>query len=172
MLAAGADRGDPDRPAVGAEMTWTLPPWCLCFPDHQRSAPLAPGGGDAVGTDDGAVQVETGMAGGRRPFQRGGQIRGVVGEHGQPLVQVAVRGGYRNPVVPGELGQSGPVDEPSQHQDTLLEDAQSAGPLAGAEPFAVLAQEPGESLGGLPADVECRGVGDTGQRVKPLGSGT
>lgn len=27
----------------GAEMTCTLPPWCLCFPDHHRSAPLGPG---------------------------------------------------------------------------------------------------------------------------------
>lgn len=112
-----------------------------------------------------------GVAGGRRPFQRGAQIRGVVGEHGQPFVHVAVRGGHRDPVVPGELGQPGPIDEPPQHQDTLL-DAQSAGPPAGAEPFPVLAQELGESLGGLPADVECCGVGDTGQRVKPLGSGT
>jgi hypothetical protein len=56
------------------------------------------------------------------------------------------------------LGQPGPVDELPQHQDPLIEDAQSAGPLAGAEPFAVLAQEPGESLGGLPADVESCGV--------------
>jgi hypothetical protein len=144
----------------------------LVLPGPPQVGAVGAGGGDAVGTDDGALQVEMGVAGGRRPFQRGGQVRGVVGEHGQPLVQVGVCGGYRNPVVPGELGQPGPVDEPPQHQDTLLEDAQSAGPLAGAEPFAVLAQEPGESLGGLPADVECCGVGDTGQRVKPLDSGT
>jgi hypothetical protein len=38
----------------------------------------------------------------------------------------------------------------------------------GAEPVAVLAQEPGQSLGGLPADIEHGGVGDAGQRVKPL----
>lgn len=27
----------------GVAMTCTFPPWCLCFPDHQRSAPLGPG---------------------------------------------------------------------------------------------------------------------------------
>ncbi|MDI5904755.1 hypothetical protein [Streptomyces sp. 12257] len=32
----------------------------------------------------------------------------------------------------------------------------------------VLAHEPGQSLGGLPADIEHGGVGDAGQRVKPL----
>jgi hypothetical protein len=94
----------------GAEMTWTLPPWCLCFPpEPPEVGAVGAGGSDAVGTEDGAVQVEMGMAGGHRPFHRSGQIRGVVGEYGQPLVQVAVRGGYRNPVA-GELGQPTPRD--------------------------------------------------------------
>ena len=37
----------------------------------------------------------------------------MVGEHGQPLVQTAVGGGHRDPVVPGELSQPGLVDEPT-----------------------------------------------------------
>lgn len=69
--------------------------------------------------------------------------------------------GTENAVVPGELGQPGTIDEPQQCQDTLLEDAQGPRALAGAEPFAVLAQESGESLGGIPGEVECCGVGDT-----------
>jgi hypothetical protein len=32
----------------------------------------------------------------------------------------------------------------------------------------VLAQEPGQRLGGLPADIEYSGVGDTGRHVEPL----
>ncbi|ODA69894.1 hypothetical protein APS67_005905 [Streptomyces sp. AVP053U2] len=168
MLAAGADRGHPERPAVRGGDDLHIPAMMLVLPGPPEICPVGTGGGDAVGADDSAVQVEVGVPGGRRPLQCGGQVRGVVGEHGQPLVEIAVGGRHRDPAVPGELGQPGSVDEPPQDEDPLLEDAQGAGVLAGAEPVAVLAQEPGQGLGGLPADIEHGGVGDTGQRVKPL----
>lgn len=49
VFEAGADWGNPDRPAVRAEMTWTLPPWCRCFPDHQSE----PGGPRTAGPPSG-----------------------------------------------------------------------------------------------------------------------
>lgn len=104
----------------GTAMTCTFPPWCWCFPDHHRSAPLRADGGHAVGADDRAVQVEVGVPGRRRALQRGGQVGCVVGEHGQPLVQVAVRGRGRYAVVPGELDQARTVDEPAPWQSPCL----------------------------------------------------
>lgn len=67
------------------------------------------------------------------------------------------------------MGKASAVDdEPPQHEDALPEGPKGAGILAGAEPFAMLVEQPGQGLGGLPADVEHSGVGDTGQYVKPL----
>jgi hypothetical protein len=70
--------------------------------------------------------------------------------------------------VAGELDEPGAVDEPAQDQDRLLEDAQRAGASAGAEPAAMLAQQPGQGLDGLPPDIEHGGTGDIGGHVEPL----
>jgi hypothetical protein len=149
-------------------MTWTLPPWCRCFPDHQRSALLEPG----LATRSVRMTVPSRLRwvypAAVARSQGGGQVRGVVGEHGQALVQIAVGGRCRDAVVPGQLDEPGPVDEPPQHEDCLLEGAQRAGASTSPEPFPVFVQQFRDVLGGLPTGIEHRGVGDTGQRVKPL----
>lgn len=126
------------------------------------------GGGHAVGADHGAVEVEVGVPGSRRPLRRGGQIGCLVGQNGQPFVQVAVGRRHRDPVVPGELNQPGAVDEPAQHEHRLLEDAKRASAPAGPESFAVPPQQLREVLGGRPADIERSGVGDIGRHMEPL----
>jgi hypothetical protein len=168
VLASGADWGDPQWPAVRGGDDLYVPAVVLVLSRPPQVGSVRAGCGDAVGADDRAVQVEVGVSGGRRPLQRGGQVGSVVGEHGQPLVQVSVGGGHRDLVVPGELGKARAVDEPPQHEDALPEGPESAGVLAGAEPLAVLAEQTGQGLGCLPADIEHSGVGDTGQYVKPL----
>jgi hypothetical protein len=110
-----------------------------------------------------------GVSGRRRAFQRGGQVGRMVGQDGQALVQVAVGGRRGDAVVPGELDEPGAVDEPAQHQHGRPEDAQGTCALAGAEPPTMVAQQHREMLGGLPADIEDSGVGNTGRHVKPLG---
>jgi hypothetical protein len=51
------------------------------------------GGGDAVGADDGAVEVQMRQPGYLRALQRGGEVRCPGRQNGQPLVEVAVGGG-------------------------------------------------------------------------------
>lgn len=168
MLAAGPDRGDPDRPAVRSGDDLHVAAVVLVFSGPPEVCPVGSGGGDAVGADDGAVQVEVGVAGRGGSLQRGGEVRCVIGEHGQSLVRVAVGRGQRYGVVAGELGHARAVDEPPQDQDRLPEGAQGAGGPAGPDALAVLMQEPGQVLSGRPADIEDSGVGDTGGHVEPL----
>jgi hypothetical protein len=114
----------------------------------------------------------------RRALQCGGQVRGLVGEHGQPFVEVAVGRRDGDPVVAGksvlwavggvELGND--VGQPAQDQHALFERPQGAGALAGPEALAVFEQQLREGLSSGLADIEHVGVGDTGQRVKPLGT--
>jgi hypothetical protein len=51
----------------------------------------------------------------------------------------------------------------------LFERPQGAGALADPETLAVFGQQLREGLSSGPADIEHGGVGNTGQRVKPLG---
>lgn len=74
----------------------------------------------------------------------------------------------RHAVFISELGDAGSVNEPSQDECGLLEWAQGACSLAGAEPLPMLPEEPGDELGALPADIEHGGVGDSGRHVRPL----
>jgi len=168
VLAARPDRGDPQRPAVRCRDDLYVPSVVLVFPRPPQVRSVGAGGSHAVGADHGAVQVEVGVPRHRRTLQRGGQIGRVVSQHGKSLVQVAVGGGGRDAVVPGELGDPGAVDEPAQHQHRLPEDAQRTGAPASAEPLAMGAQQLCEMLGGRPADIEHSGIGDTGRHAEPL----
>jgi hypothetical protein len=82
-------------------------------------------GGDAVGADDGAVEVQVCQPG------------------RLSLVEVAVCGGNRHPIVAGELSQAGAVEEPAQDEHGLFEAAQRTPPLAGSGRDPVIAQQPG-----------------------------
>lgn len=100
------------------------------------------GGGHTVGADDGAVEVQVRQPGRLRALQSGREVRCSGRQDGQPLVEVAVGGGGRHPVVAGELGEAGAVDEPAQDEHRLTEAAQRTPAIAGSGRDAVIAQQP------------------------------
>jgi hypothetical protein len=140
VLAAGPDRRDPERSAVGCGNDLDVAAVVLALARPPQVGLVRAGGGGAIGTDDGAVEVEACEAGRGRALPCGGQVRGVVGEHGQPFVEVAVGRRDGDPVVAGELSQPGTVQEPAQDQHALCERPQGAGALAGPETLAVFEQ--------------------------------
>ncbi|WP_394805494.1 hypothetical protein [Streptomyces althioticus] len=83
-----------------------------------------------VDLDQSAVQQEMAVTGTLRrsegPFQ-GGRL-GLQGV--DSFVQVAVAGALREPVVAGELGDAGAVDEPAQHHHRLAERGEQPGRTA------------------------------------------
>lgn len=110
-------------------------------------------------------------AGRGRALQCGGQVRGMVGEHGQPFVEVAVGRRDGDPVVADKLSQPGTVQEPAQDQHALFERPQGAVPLrvprrsrCSSSSFA-RASAVARLTSSTPVYVR-----DTGQRVKPLGT--
>lgn len=121
------------------------------------------GGGDAIGTDDGAVEVEVCEAGRGRALQ----LRWTGPGRGR-RVRSALRGGSGRPSG-RRSGCRGRV-ESAQDQHALFERPQGTGALAGPETLTVFEQQLREGLSSGPADIEHAGVGDTGQRVKPLGT--
>lgn len=95
-----------------------------------------------------------------RALQRGREVRCPGRQDGQPLVEVAVCGRGRNPVVAGELGKTGAVDEPAQDEHRLTKAARRTPALAGSGHDAVIAQQPGQVLGCGPLHIEHGGVCD------------
>ena len=87
------DRGDMGQPS-GAAMTCTFPPWCLCLPDHHRSAPLGP----AAATRSVRITVPSRLRwvdpAAAALSSAVEQIGRVVGQYGQPLMQTAIGGQY------------------------------------------------------------------------------
>jgi hypothetical protein len=80
-FAAGPDRRDPERPAVGCGNDLDVAAVVLVLARPPQVGFVRARGGDAIGTDDGAVEVEVCKAGRGRALQCGGQVRAVVGEH-------------------------------------------------------------------------------------------
>jgi hypothetical protein len=141
----------------------------LVFSGPPQVCAVGARGGDAVGSDDRTVEVQVRQPGCLRTLQRGREVRCAGGQDGQPFVEVAVGGGDRQAVVASELGQSGAVEEPAQHEHPLAEAAQRAPALAGSGRDAVIAQQSGQVLGGGPLHIEHGGVCDTVRHVRPLG---
>jgi hypothetical protein len=121
-------------------MTCTLPPWAVCLPGppqvHLSLGPVAAGSrtrnADPVGADQGAVHGDVRMTGGAGGQQCPTQPRRCRGEHVDALVQVPVGRRGADPVVDGQLGQPGAVEEPAQHQHRLPIAAQRPPPTSGA----------------------------------------
>ena len=132
------------------------------FPGPPQVGAVGAEGGDAVGADDRAVQVEMGETSSFRVLQHVLEVRRLGCEHLQSLVEAAVGGGEADAVVAGELGHAGAVDEPAQDQHRLPEAGQRAAALTGTQLDPSRMQELGQVLGGLPADIEHGSVGDTG----------
>lgn len=160
VLAAGPDRRDPERPAVGCGNDLDVAAVVRVLARPPQVGLVRAGDGNAIGTDDGAVEVEVCKAGRGRALQCGGQVWGVVGEHGQPFVEVSVDRRDGDPVVAGELSQPCTVQEPAQDQHALPERPQGASAPAGPETLAVFEQQLRAGLSSGPADIEHAGAGE------------
>jgi hypothetical protein len=100
------------------------------------------------------------MAGGAGGQQRTPQPGCGRGEDVDALVQMPVGRRGADPVVGGQLGQPGAVEEPAQDQHRLAVAAQRPPPASGASAPALGGQQAGhEQHGGLP-DREHGGVAD------------
>jgi hypothetical protein len=76
---------------------------------------------DAVGVDEGAVEVQVGGSGRARGEDRLVYVRGEGGEQVDRLVQWVVAGGLADAVVCGQLPYAGGVEEPAQYQHRVPE---------------------------------------------------
>ena len=119
-----------------------------------------------VARNDRAVQDHVRKPLGPGPFQRRAQVRGLVGQHCDDLVQVAVGGGPRDAVAAGQRIRSGAVAEPAQSQDGLPEAGQRPAAPRGAAPPALGMQQLRGELDQFPWDVK-RGTMD--DHVEPSG---
>ena len=101
-----------------------------------------------------------GVSGGAGGQQRPAQPGCCGGEHVDAFVQEAVGRRVADGVVGGQLGQSGAVEEPAQHQDCLPVAAQRPLPATGASSPAFGGQQARHELHRLLGDREHGGVGD------------
>ncbi|GAA5179076.1 hypothetical protein GCM10023322_07970 [Rugosimonospora acidiphila] len=160
VLASRAHVGGPDQEAgrVGEDLDVVAVVLALARPP--QVGPVRAGSRDPVGVDERAVQVDVGVACDFRRGQCRVQVRGERGEHVDALVQVVVGGALGDPVVGGELADTGVVREPAQHKHRLRERAQCPGVAPGADLGAMLLQQPGQEPHGLPPDGQGGGEHD------------
>jgi hypothetical protein len=92
----------------------------------------------------------------------------VGGEHGEAFVQVGIPGRHADAVVESQLLDLGAVEQPTQHQDRLLETAQRPRSGAGPEPLPFGVQQPGHEHHGVVAYGQGRGVCDGSTGAGPL----
>jgi hypothetical protein len=126
---------------------------------HAGGRLLAP-----VGGDDLAVQDHVRQALGRGPFQSLVQVRGLLSQHQDDLVQVPVRGGPRDAMITCQRVGGGAVAEPSQAQHRFPEAGQRPAAARGAAPVPLVQQQPGDEPGQFPRDVK---RGTIGGHVEP-----
>src|SRR4051812_41469690 len=158
MPALGSRRGRNFLLVLPGRHGWRLPPR-LGDPHRRRVVSLA----QRTGVQTAPVE------GGDCPLQRGGQVRSMVGEPGQSLVQIAVGGGGTEiSLSRASWANRVPSTNHRRARTPCLTTTRARGVLAGAEPVAVLAPKPVPEPRWSPADIERGGVGDAGQRVKPL----
>jgi hypothetical protein len=86
---------------------------------------------DAVGVDQGAVEVQVGDPGRARGADRLVHLRGAGCEQVNRLVQPVVAGGLADVVVRGDLVNAGGVEEPTQHHHRVPERAERPRAAAG-----------------------------------------
>ena len=113
-----------------------------------------------VAGDDLPVQDHVGKALVPGPLQRLAQFRGLLGEHRNHLVQVAVSGGPRDAVITGQRVRGGAVAEPAHAQHRLPKAGQRPAPARGAAPPALLGQQLRDELHQFPGDVKRGTIGD------------
>ena len=94
------------------------------------------------------------------PLQRLVQVRGLVSEHVDDLVAVAVGGGPGDAVITGQCVRRGSVAEPAQAQHRLPKAGQRPAALRCAAAAPLGRQEPRHELHQFPVDVERGTIGD------------
>ena len=100
------------------------------------------------------------------PLQCLAQLWGLSGQYQDHLVQVAVGGGPRYPVVTGQRVRGGAVAEPAQPQHSLPKAGQRPAPARGAPPLPLLGKQCGDELHQFSGDVKRGTIGD---HVEPPG---
>ena len=129
----------------GAVMTWMLPPWLACLPDHHRSTPVV---GPGVRHRSVSIRVPSMVTwlvpGGLRGQQRRCRLGASGGERIDTLVQVVVAGGSADRVVEGQLRHPGAVEKPAQHQHRLREGAQRPSAGTGTTPARSASSRPAQ----------------------------
>jgi hypothetical protein len=100
------------------------------------------------------------------PFQRVGQVRGLSGQHGDDLAEVAVGAGPRYPVVTGQRIRAGAVAEPPQPQHRLPKAGQRPAAAGCAASAALRQQQLRNEPGQFPRHVKRGTIAD---HVEPSG---
>ena len=113
-----------------------------------------------VTRDDLAVQDHVRKALVLGPLQRLAQVRGLLCQHRDDLVQVAVGGGPRDAVVTGQRVRGGAIAEPAHTQHRLPKAGQRPAPARGAALPALLGQQLRDELHQFPGDVKRGTIGD------------
>jgi hypothetical protein len=114
----------------------------------------------AVGFDDRTIQDHMREPQVPGPFQRLAQLRGLLGEHVDDLVAVAVGGGPGDTVVAGQRIAGGAVAEPAQPQHRLPEAGQRPAAPRGAAAAPLGQQQVRGELGQFPGHVKRGTIGD------------
>ncbi|WP_165968641.1 hypothetical protein [Saccharopolyspora elongata] len=113
----------------------------------------------AVGGEQFAVHHDVGRPLPGGVFERFVQVRGLIGEDVDDLVDIAVTSGAANVVVPGQFRDRGAVEEPPQPQNRLCERGQRPSPARGEAPPAFGGQQPREVAGEFVVDIERGSIG-------------
>lgn len=140
VLTTGTHLKGPDRPPVGGGHHLDVAAVMLMFSRPPKVRAVGAGRAHPVGAHQGAVQVQVRESGRPQVGQRLGQVRRLSGQHVDPLVQAGGGRALADPIVGGELENTGVVGEPPQHQDRLRERAQRTSALAGAKHTPVRGQ--------------------------------
>lgn len=120
---------------------------------------------DTVGLDQRAVQDQVVQALLPALGEDSMQVRGLLGEDVDTLVQVAVAGGLRDTRVAGQAVHATSVAEPTQDHDRLPKRAQGTRSPRCTDPAAVSAEQLRQHLHDMARNVEHGNIGD--QREAP-----
>jgi len=170
---SGFDIRYPDRETIRAHERLYVPTEVMGLPGIPRVDVLAllTDGllGATVAVDDLAVEDEMGPVLGLHAVECLAEVWGLVGEDGQDLVVVAVRGGSAEAEARAELGNvDTPITEPDQPEHGLSPWSEDSCAFAGSQGSTVGAEQSGKVGDQFPWDIEC---GTIRNHVGSLGYG-
>ena len=154
------DSGNPP----GAVTAWMLPPWVCAFPEYHKSmtSPFTLTAGSLHRSQGNDLPVQDHARESLVPgsLQRLGQFRGLLGQHGDDLVDVPVGSGPGDAVVPGQRVGGGAVAEPPQPHHGLPRAGQRPAAARGTAAAALSQQQFRGELHQFPGDVKRGTIGD------------